>query len=126
MLSSMDRHADIHFKKFCIPVSTGASKVDKILKMPPDSISEGVIFKISWGVCPQIPIVLACFACLCASHTMSVSMYLTSHTLTMMTGLVVPPFQKFRSAPVILGTQACILFRAIEELCSVCLWLGST
>ena len=35
----------IHFKKFCVPVSTGTSKVDKLLKMPPDSISEGVIFQ---------------------------------------------------------------------------------
>ena len=34
-----------HFKKFCIPVSTGASKVDKLLKMHPGSISEGVIFQ---------------------------------------------------------------------------------
>ena len=34
MLPSMDRHAEIHFKKFCIPVSTGTSKVDKLLKCP--------------------------------------------------------------------------------------------
>ena len=35
----------IHFKKFCVPVSTaGTSEVDKVLKMPPDSISEGGIF----------------------------------------------------------------------------------
>ena len=43
----------IHFKKFCVPVSTGTSKVDKLLKMPPDSISEGVIFKISLGHTPS-------------------------------------------------------------------------
>ena len=35
----------IHFKKFCVPVSTGTSKVDKLLKMPSDSISEGIIFQ---------------------------------------------------------------------------------
>ena len=35
----------IDFKKFSIPVSTGTSKVDKLLKMPSDSISEGVIFQ---------------------------------------------------------------------------------
>ena len=35
----------IHFKKFSVPVSTRTSKVDKLLKMPPDSISEGVIFQ---------------------------------------------------------------------------------
>ena len=29
----------------CVPVSTGTSKVDKLLKMPSDSISEGVIFQ---------------------------------------------------------------------------------
>ena len=63
----------IHFKKFCVPVSTGTSKVDKLLKMPPDSILEGVIFQNFLGACPQTPLVLACFACLCASHTMSVS-----------------------------------------------------
>ena len=51
----------IHFKNFCVPVSTGTSKVDKLLKMPPDSISEGVIFsKFPWGHAPD-PLVL-CFA----------------------------------------------------------------
>ena len=35
----------IHFKNFSVPVSTGTSKVDKLLKMPSDSISEGVIFQ---------------------------------------------------------------------------------
>ena len=29
----------IHFKKFCVPVSTGTSKVDKLLKMPPDPLA---------------------------------------------------------------------------------------
>ena len=47
---------------------------------------------------PPDPLVLARFACLCASHTMSVNM-LISPTSTMMTGLVVPPFQKSRSTP---------------------------
>ena len=35
----------IHFKKFCVPVSTGTSNVDKLLKMPSDLILEGVIFQ---------------------------------------------------------------------------------
>ena len=35
----------IYFKEFSVPVSTGTSKVDKLLKMPPDSISKGVIFQ---------------------------------------------------------------------------------
>ena len=93
----------IHFKKFCVPVSTGTSKVDKLLS---DSISEGVIFQnFLGGACPQTCLVLACFACLCASHTMSVNMP-ASPTSTMMTGLVVPPppFQKSRSAPVFGGS----------------------
>ena len=62
----------IHFKKFCVPVSTGTSKVDKLLKMNSDSISEGVIFQNFLGDMPpcQTSLVLACFACLCASCTM--------------------------------------------------------
>ena len=42
----------IHFKKFSVPVSTGTSKVDKLL---PDSISEGVIFQNFPGGMPQTP-----------------------------------------------------------------------
>ena len=90
MLPSMDRHAD---KKFCVPVSTGTSKVDELLKMPPDSISEGVIFQTFPGGMPPDPLVLACFTCLCALHTMSVNM-LASPTSTMLTGPVVPPFSQ--------------------------------
>ena len=48
----------IHFKKFSVSVSTGTSKVDKLLKMPPDSISEGKNFP---GDMPSDPLVL-CFA----------------------------------------------------------------
>ena len=50
----------IHFKKFCVPVrvSTGTSKVDKLLKIPPDSISEGVIFQNFSGGMPPDPLVL--------------------------------------------------------------------
>ena len=51
----------IHFKKFCVPVSTGTSKVDKILKISPDSISEGVNFQNFSGGMPPDPLVL-CFA----------------------------------------------------------------
>ena len=63
----------IHFKKFYVPVSTRTAKVDKLLKMPSDSISEGVIFQNFLGGMPPDPLVLACIACLCASHTMSVN-----------------------------------------------------
>ena len=45
----------IHFKKFCVPVSTGTSKVDELQKFPPDSISEGVIFQNLPGGMPQTP-----------------------------------------------------------------------
>ena len=100
MLPSMDRHTDntIIFRKFSAPVSTGISKVNKLLKMPSDSISEGVIFQSFLGGMPPDPLVLACFACLFASHTISINMP-ASLTSAMMTGLVVPPpFQKSRSA----------------------------
>ena len=74
-------------------MSTGTSKVDKLLQMPSDSISEGVanFSKFPGGACPQTPLVLfAHYEC----------KYLTSPTLILMTGLVVfPPFQKSRSAP---------------------------
>ena len=67
MLPSMDIGMQtIHFKKFCVPVFTGTSKVDKLLKMPSDSISEGVIFKSFLGGMPPDPP--------SASHTMSVNM----------------------------------------------------
>ena len=88
----------IHFTKFSVPVSTGTSKADKLLKMPSDSTLEGVIFQNFLGAFPQIPLVLACFACLYASHTMSVNM-LTSPTSTMITGLVVLPFSKVQIRP---------------------------
>ena len=91
----------IHYKTFSVPVSTGTSKVDKLLKMPSGSISEGVIFQNFLGGMPQTLLVLACFACLCDAHYEC--KYLTSPISTMMTGLVMPPpFQKSRSAPAIL------------------------
>ena len=88
MSPSMDRHADNTFYEVFYTCIYRTSNVDKLLKMPSDSISEGVIFQNFLGA-PD-PLVLACFACLCASHTMSINM-LVSPTSTMMTGLVVPP-----------------------------------
>ena len=41
------------------PLSTGTSKVDKLLKMPPDSISEDVIFQYFPGGMPPDPLVLS-------------------------------------------------------------------
>ena len=63
----------IYFKKFSLPVSTGTLKVHKLLKMPSDSISEGVIFL--GGMPPDPPSagmlrMLVCFAhyeCKCAN-----------------------------------------------------------
>ena len=46
----------IHFKKFSVPVFAGTSKADKLLKMPPDSISEGVIFQTFPGGMPPDPL----------------------------------------------------------------------
>ena len=59
----------IHFKKFSVSMSTGTSKVDKILKMPPDSISEGVIQNFP-GSMPPDPLVLffAHYECKYASY----------------------------------------------------------
>ena len=66
MLSSMDRHVDNTFKKLYVPVHmfTGTSKVDKLLKMPSDSISEGAIFKFPGWHAPRPPNVgmPVCFA----------------------------------------------------------------
>ena len=58
----------IHFKKLSVPMSTGTSKLDKLPKMPSDSISESVIFQKFPGGMPPDPLVLAYFACLCAAH----------------------------------------------------------
>ena len=55
-LPSMDIGMQIiHFKKFCVPVATVTSKVDKLLKMPSDSISEGVISQNFLGGMPPCP-----------------------------------------------------------------------
>ena len=80
----------IHFK-FSVPVSTGTSKGDKLLKMPLDSISDSLIS--SWGACPQTSLVLVCFTCLCALHTMRIHIP-ASPTSTMMTDMTVLPFSK--------------------------------
>ena len=63
----------IHFKKFSVPVSTGRSKVDKLLKMSSDSISEGVFFQNFLGAWGQPPSAGMLRIPVCALHTMSVS-----------------------------------------------------
>ena len=84
----------IHLNKFSVPVSTGTSKIDKLLKMHSDSISEGVIFQNFLGDMPPDPLVLAYSACLCASHTMSINMPASPTDL-----VVTPPVQKSKSTP---------------------------
>ena len=54
-----------------VPVSTGALKGDKSLKMPYDSTSA------ESGGMPPHPLVLAYFACPCALHTMTVHIPVT-------------------------------------------------
>ena len=49
---------------------------------------------------PPDPLVLACFACLCALHTMSVYMP-ASPTSTMMTDFAVPPSFESLDPPLI-------------------------
>ena len=81
----------IHFKKCCVSMSIGTSKVDKLLNLPSDSISDHVIFKISWRSMPPDPLVLACFAYLCALQTMKVHIIPANPTSTIMIDLAVPP-----------------------------------
>ena len=76
-------------------MSLGALEGDQSLKMPSYSISESIIFQNFLGGMPPEPLVLACFACQCALHTMTVHI----PAIPMITNLVVPPFQMSRSAP---------------------------
>ena len=48
----------MHYKKFSVPVSTGLYKIDKLLNIPSDSLSEGVIFQNFLGSMPSDPLVL--------------------------------------------------------------------
>ena len=91
----------IHFKKCCVSMSIGTSKVDKLLNLPSDSISDHVIFKISWRSMPPDPLVLACFAYLCALQTMRVHSnpsqpYINYHGRS---GCASHSFHKSRSTP---------------------------
>ena len=59
----------IHFKKFSVPVSTGTSKVDKVLKMPSNSISKGIIFQnFLGGMLPDPPRVAMLCMPVCFPH----------------------------------------------------------
>ena len=97
-------------------MSTGASKIDNLLKLPSCRfylISEGITFQnFLRGMSLDPAIVLACFACLCALHTMSVNM-LANLTSTMMTGLAVAtPLFKSLDSPLII---IIILYSAITN-----------
>ena len=52
-------------------VYIGTQESYKSLKMLSDSISENGIFQNFQGGMLPDPLVLACFACMCASHTMT-------------------------------------------------------
>ena len=81
----------MHFRKFYVPMSTGLLEDDKSLKMPLDSILEGVLFQHFLGEhAPRTPIVLVCFACTCDSHTMTVHI-VTSPTSIIVSNVVMPP-----------------------------------
>ena len=58
----------LHFKKFCVPVSTGTSRGDKLLKMPSDSIPDSVLFHNFLGACPRPPSVGMLCMPVCFTH----------------------------------------------------------
>ena len=102
----------IFFKTFCIPMSTGALKGSKLLKMPSNSISECNFSKFPEGMPPDLP-----SKYWHALHTMTEHIPATP-TSIMVSHLVVPPlFQKSRS---VLGSlmQVC----PTMLLASVSLW----
>ena len=78
------------------------------------SISDSVIFQNFLGSCPQTPLVLACFACLYALHTMRAHIPASS-TSTMMTNLAVPSLFKSLDAPLI-----AMYLLAMHQLVTVC------
>ena len=79
-------------------MSTGISKVDKLLTMPSDSISEGVIFQnFLGGMLPDPPSAGMLCMPVCFAHYEC--KHLTSPISTMMTGLVVPPLFKSLDSP---------------------------
>ena len=79
-------------------MSTGTSKVDKVIKMPSDLNLDGVLLQNFLGEYPQTPSACMLHMPLCF-HTMRVYIPV-SLTSTMMTDLTLPPVQKSRSAPV--------------------------
>ena len=96
----MDRHADyIHLLRSFVYLCLQEHQRLINYYVTPRLNLRRCKFSIFPGGHAPDPLVLVCFTCLCASHTMSVNMP-ASPTSTMMTGLVVPPpFQKSRSAP---------------------------
>ena len=83
----------IYFKKFCVFVSTGTSEGDKLLKLPSDSISDGIIFQNFLGDIPSDP-PSAGMLCMPLCFTQNENTYPSYPTTTMMTDLAVPPFLK--------------------------------
>ena len=86
-------------------MSAGTSKDDKLLKMPSDSISDGVIFQNFLGGMPQTPGygvgILRMHACVLA-HYESIATYPSWPHINnddRSAGCASPPFQKSRSSP---------------------------
>ena len=87
----------IHFKKFCVPVSTGTSKCNKLLKISSDSMSDSASFL---GGMSQTPSVRIFCMPLCFAHYESTYYIPVNPTSTMMTDLAMClHFQKSRSSP---------------------------
>ena len=81
---------------------TVPSESHKSLKMLSNSISEGAIFQKYLGGMPPDPLMVACFACICALHTMNLCFAIkdSSHNqLVVKTLRLCPPLQKSGSAP---------------------------
>ena len=119
MLPSMDIGMQIiHFKKFSVPVSTGTSKVDKLLKCPQtQSHAEGVIFQNFLGRhAPRPPCAGMLRMPVCFAH--HECKYLTNPTSTMMTGQVVPPLFKSLDPPLhkYYRYYLCLYFNRINKL----------
>ena len=81
----------IHFKKFCVPVSTGTSKCNKLLKMSSDSMSDSAIFLGGMSHTPSVSIF--CMP-LCFARYESTYYIPANPTSTMMTDLAMSPFSK--------------------------------
>ena len=99
VLSYMDKDTDNVFEMIYVSYYIWTLKGDKSLNCPQIQSQRVQFFKISYRACPQSPSVDMCYLPVCFA-TMRVHI-MASPTLTMMTNLVVPPFQKSISTHVL-------------------------